>query len=56
MFEESQFNHSLSNESPEFRGHGITQDVCVGEEDFDKSSMQDCSASMHGSHTSHSSK
>lgn len=51
MFEQSQFSSSKSD----FRGVGSTKSVCVGKEEFDKNRI-DCSASSHGSHTSHNSK
>ncbi len=57
MFEESIFKgNDNKDQSNEFRGYGATQNIKIGDEDFDNSCKLDCSTSCHGSHTSHSSR
>lgn len=56
MFEESIFKGNDNKDKHEFRGYGETQNIKIGEEDFDNNCKLDCSTSCHGSHTSHSSR
>lgn len=53
MFEESIFKCNDNKDKHEFRGYGATQNIKIGDEDFDNSCKLDCSNSSHTSHSSH---